>query len=179
MVTTRWVIPRSMLHSLYRVLQLLGNTQLRIRPDYSTSPGDSHAFSILVVRRTEPRLLRSTGELHVITEEKFSTILVKYVKTTSSRSTKKVRFGVIFATNLRTSRILPPGHSVLHCSKMVVHFVPRPNSTTCPNAAQDTPLRNCKQLQNVNPPTHQPPATYILTNPNTCLTRAMHHKGPR
>ena len=82
-------------------------------------------------------------------------MLVKYVKTTSTCSTKKVLFGIIFATNLRSSRILPPVHSVLHLSKIVVRFVPRPNSRTCPNAAQNTPLRNFKQLQNVNHRTHQ------------------------
>ena len=60
-----------------------------------------------------------------------------------------------------------------------MRFVPRPKSTTCSNATQNTRLRNFKKLQNVNPPTHQPAALYPFTAPNTTLTRAMHHKGPR
>ena len=140
--------------------------------------GIDHAFSVLVVPRTEPRSLWSTSKLHVITQEKISTIPVKYVSITSTYHTKKVLCGVIFATNLRSFRILPPGRSVLHLSKIVVSFVPRPNATTCPTAAQSTPLRNFKKLQTVNPPTHQPPALYVFTNPITYLTPAMHHKGP-
>ena len=59
-----------------------------------------HAFSVLLVPRAEPCSLRSTGKLHVITEEKFSTISVKHVKTTSSCNTKKVLFALIFSVHL-------------------------------------------------------------------------------
>ena len=104
-----------------------------------------HAFSVLLVPRAEPCSLWSTGKLHVITEEKFSTISVKYVKTTSSCHTKKVLFAVIFTAHLRSFRILPRGHSVPHLSKIVVSYVLRPNSITCPNAAQNTPMRNFKK----------------------------------
>ena len=76
--------------------------------------GIDHAFSVLVVPRTEPPLLWSKSKLHIIRDDKFLTISVEYVKITSSCETKIVLFGVNFAANLRTFRILPPSLTVVH-----------------------------------------------------------------
>ena len=57
-------------------------------------------------------------------------------------------------------------------------FVPRANSTTCSNAAQNTPPRNLKKLPNVKPPTHKRAIFYNLAYLNTNQTCAMHHEGP-
>ena len=179
MVTARSVIPRSMLHSLYRVLPLLAIPKSKSELIIALDQGIDHAFSVLLVCHMELRSLWSTGKLHVVIAKKFSSIPVKYVKTTSSCSTKRVHFWRNFCDEPSKLPNITPRSFRLTPLKIVVRFVLRPNSTTCPNAAQNTPLRNFKKMQNVNPPTHQPPALYLPTDPNTYLTRAMHHKGAR
>ena len=90
----------------------------------------------------------------------------------------KVPFQVIFAPNNRSRQLLPPGHSVLHLSSIVVSYVLRPNSTTCPNAAQNTRLRNLEELPNVKPETHRKAAFHNLADPNTNPTCAANCEGP-
>ena len=148
MVTAQWVIPRCMLQSLYPVSYYkflkTSNSEADLMVALDRVASD-HAFSVRLAPRAEPCSLWSTGKLHVITEEKFSTISIKYVKTTSSCHTKKVLFAVIFAAHLRSFRILRRAHCVSHLPKIVVSYVLRPNSITCPNAAQNIPLRNFKK----------------------------------
>ena len=140
--------------------------------------GTDHAFSGLLVRRTQPYSRWSMGKLQVTARYNFRTISVKVVKTTSICNTNKVLFGINFATNIRGCQILPHGHSLLHVSKIVTSFVPRRNSTTCPNAAQNTRLCILKKLPNVKPWTHKTAAFYNLADLDTNPTRAMHHEGP-
>ena len=52
------------------------------------------------------------------------------------------------------------------------------NSTACPNAAQNTRLRNLKKLRNIKPPTHKTDAFYNLADQNTIPPHATHHEGP-
>ena len=57
-------------------------------------------------------------------------------------------------------------------------YVSWPNSTTYPNAIQNTQLRNLKKLPIVKPPAHKMAAFYHLSDPNTNPTRGTHHEGP-
>ena len=57
-------------------------------------------------------------------------------------------------------------------------YVSMANSTTCPNAAQNTQPCKLKKLPIVKPPTHKAAAFYNFADPNTNPTRAMHHEGP-
>ena len=50
-------------------------------------------------------------------------------------------------------QILPPIHSFMHLSRIVMSFVPRPNSTTCPNAAGNLQVPIFIKQPNFKPPT--------------------------
>ena len=65
-----------------------------------------------------------------------------------------------------------------------MRFVPRPNSTTCLNVAQNTRLRILKKLSNVKPLAHKrlhfiPPRTQIPTGHVLCTTKDVDEKGLR
>ena len=140
--------------------------------------GTNQGIPGLLVHLTQTHSLWPSGKLQGTTAYNFQPITLKIVKTTAICIRKKVLFRIIFATYIRSCQILPPSHSLLHVSRNVLSLVPRLNSTTCPNAAQYTRLRNLKKLESVKPPTHRTAAFYHSADPNTHPTHATHHEGP-